>query len=260
MVIMADNFIEKANEIASHMSEKDMQESNERVKQRLEKAIADEEIQLKKKKMKNIFNYSLFSEPVRSLVLLQDYQAPTVSSEQAGKYYTQFRNDAQRFVQSIVDGKPTANLMFVGRPGTGKTYLSLAIMGELFKNNQSVLFLNTSKLKELAYRFKDEQARKKLARIRRNAQECDLLILDDLGTETSNKANIKTEASETMQQLIYDFADSRTHKPILITTNLTKDDFEEIYNLKIISRLVPKNVDNVFNFNALEDLRNRGGF
>lgn len=67
----------------------------------------------------------------------------------------------------------------------------------------------------------------------------DLLVLDDLGSESSFKRENR-EAGEYIQNVIFGVLNARQHT--IITTNLNNEQLEEIYNPKITSRIY-KGVD-----------------
>ena len=61
--------------------------------------------------------------------------------------------------------------------------------------------------------------------------DCDLLIIDDLGTEVSN--------AFTTSQLFACLNDRLMHKrSTIISTNLSLDDLQDIYSERIFSRLI----------------------
>lgn len=127
----------------------------------------------------------------------------------------------------------SANLLLIGAPGLGKTFLSACIArvvsdkghsvvydtaGSVFSNYEDVQFSKAENMSETR-----DVIRKYLS--------CELLILDDLGTET-------TAAFVTMGAL-YDIVNTRliTNKKTIINTNLTLDDMRERYSEQIMSRL-----------------------
>lgn len=75
--------------------------------------------------------------------------------------------------------------MIYGNAGVGKTFLSNCIAGELLNRGKGVIYLT-------AYQFFDQLADYTFRRGANNAQtlpaflHCDLLIIDDLGTELNN--------------------------------------------------------------------------
>lgn len=117
------------------------------------------------------------------------------------------------------------NLILSGNTGTGKTFLARSI-GELaLRQNKSVLYLNVIEYIDSLKRFKPF------------AILCDLLILDDLGTEYSSEFS-KTELNYIIGKRIND------NKSTILTTNLMKNELEMRYLSPMISRItnVYKNV------------------
>jgi len=78
---------------------------------------------------------------------------------------------------------------------------------------------------------------------------CDLLCIDDLGTENILK-NVTVE-------YLYLILSERLNKgkPIIITTNLSLEQIEKVYDDRILSRLTHKLTGLLINFEG-EDLRN----
>ena len=60
--------------------------------------------------------------------------------------------------------------------------------------------------------------------------DCDLLIIDDLGTEYKNQFSVSH---------IYNLINSRllAHKPVIISTNLNMKELEQHYSNRLVSRL-----------------------
>lgn len=123
----------------------------------------------------------------------------------------------------------SGNLLFIGGTGLGKTHLSAAIAAAAADKGFSVAYETASHLfsKLEKHRFNpDEQSRQDVEKLGR----CDLLIIDDLGTELPG--NFVTSA-------LYTVVNDRllAGKPMVISTNLTIDEIARRYNPQIASRL-----------------------
>lgn len=121
---------------------------------------------------------------------------------------------AKRYAEVFIEKGMKEGIIFYGSSGTGKTYASACISNHLLENKKTVLAINlTSYLNKLKSDFNIENI------ILKNIAECDLLILDDLGTE---------KVSEWVYEKIFLLIDTRynTNKPIIITTNLSLSDNE----------------------------------
>ena len=121
------------------------------------------------------------------------------------------------------------NLLFSGGTGLGKTFLSACIARTVADRGYSVMYESASHLFSKLERAKfsgDEDAR-------RDAEKytaCDLLIVDDLGTEMGGQ--FTTSALYTLiNDRILD------GKATIISTNLNSDDLEKRYSTAIASRL-----------------------
>ena len=123
----------------------------------------------------------------------------------------------------------SANLLFSGDTGLGKTFLSACIARTVADNGYSVMYESAGHLFANLERAKfsgDEGARKESDKY----LACDLLIIDDLGTEMPGQ--FTTSA-------LYGLVNDRilASKPTIISTNLTVEEFEKRYNRQIASRL-----------------------
>ena len=121
------------------------------------------------------------------------------------------------------------NLLFNGGTGLGKTFLSACIAREVTEKGYSVAYDSAQHLfaKLEKNRFHpDEESALAVA----NLQECDLLILDDLGTELPG--NFVSAA-------LYTLVNDRllAGKPMIISTNLNIDEISKRYSPQIASRL-----------------------
>ena len=121
------------------------------------------------------------------------------------------------------------NLLFIGGTGLGKTYLSACIANEVTNRGFGVAYESAPNLfsKLEKNRFNpDEQSRAEVEKF----ISCDLLIIDDLGTEMPG--NFVTAA-------LYSLLNDRllAGKSMIISTNLNVDEIARRYSPQIASRL-----------------------
>lgn len=121
------------------------------------------------------------------------------------------------------------NLLFSGGTGLGKTFLSACIARTVADRGYSVCYESASHLFTKLERAKfnsDEEARKDSEKY----TVCDLLIVDDLGTEMGGQ--FTTSA-------LYGLINDRilNGKATIISTNLNTEDLEKRYSPAIASRL-----------------------
>lgn len=123
----------------------------------------------------------------------------------------------------------SGNLLFVGNTGLGKTFLSACIARTVADRGYSVSYESAphlfSKLEQAKFNPTEET--------RREAQkflDCDLLIIDDLGTEMPGQF---------VTAALYSLLNDRllAAAPTLISTNLNIDELGRRYSPQIASRL-----------------------
>jgi len=129
-------------------------------------------------------------------------------------------------------GSKSRNLLLIGSPGLGKTFLSACIARVVADNGFSVVYDMAasifSKFEDAKFRRTDdsEGLRNEVKRY----FECDLLIIDDLGTEMTTA--FTTSA-------LYEIINTRliTGKKTIVNSNLTMEELERRYSEQIMSRL-----------------------
>ena len=123
----------------------------------------------------------------------------------------------------------SGNLLFSGDTGLGKTFLSACIARTVADRGYSVVYESAGHLFGKLERAKfenDEAAREETKKY----TACDLLIIDDLGTEM---------AGQFVSAALYSLINDRllAGKPMIISTNLNSDDLSRRYSPQIASRL-----------------------
>lgn len=124
---------------------------------------------------------------------------------------------------------PQTGILMNGGTGLGKTHLSLAIGKEVIEKGYSVIYGSApnllKKLENENFRGSDDTDTAQLL------QECDLLIIDDLGAEFESKFNYSA---------IYNLLNTRmnTGRPVIVNTNLQMSEIQKRYGDRIASRLL----------------------
>ena len=154
----------------------------------------------------------------------------------------------QKYAKDFFPG--IANLLFNGGTGLGKTFLSACIADSVADKGFSVIYESAPQLfaKLEKNRFEPtEQTRADMDAI----MGCDLLIIDDLGTEMHG--NFVTAA-------LYALLNDRLleNKSMLISTNLNADEIAERYSGQIASRLLGSFKVLTFVGQDIRILKNRG--
>ena len=124
------------------------------------------------------------------------------------------------------DGRDDS-LLLSGPTGVGKTHLSLAIAGEVLSKGYSVVY---GPVQQLLHRIEREHFGRSEGNTEDILLECDLLILDDVGTEFSS--SFYTSA-------LYNIINGRlmAEKPTIISTNLSEKELKDRYGEQIASRV-----------------------
>lgn len=151
------------------------------------------------------------------------------------------------------------NTVLSGQAGAGKTMLAVCIMNYLRSKRPQAkcLFISVTELSELAfsqYRKEEYDQQARYNQAMKDIDECDLLVLDDLGTESSMTVDT-SESSNTVQKMLFRIGDLMQGKRLVITTNNNGEELTEMYNPKIISRLLTSNQEHILKFENVEDYR-----
>jgi len=146
--------------------------------------------------------------------------------------------------------KGSGNLLFVGNTGLGKTFLSACIARVAADKGFSVTYESAPHLMRALEKDRFEGNAETAQAIKR-IDGCDLLIIDDLGTELPG--NFVTAA-------LYALVNDRllAGKPMVISTNLNIDEIARRYSPQIASRLQGNFQRLTFVGEDIRVLKNRG--
>jgi DNA replication protein DnaC len=125
------------------------------------------------------------------------------------------------------------NLLLIGNTGVGKTFLANCIAKELLDRGYTVIYLTAFRLFDILEKNKfgrDEDSTYEAANQFDYILDCDLLIIDDMGTELNN--------SFTNSQL-YLILNERLlrQKSTIVSTNLSLPNINSTYGERIFSRI-----------------------
>lgn len=137
------------------------------------------------------------------------------------------------FVRSF-DNPNTKNLLFSGNTGLGKTFMSNSIAHELLKAGKTVLYQTAPVLLESVIDYKMSKQKNINDNIYQSVLTVDLLIIDDLGTESLNSMKL-SELFTILNTRILNL-NNKTTKTI-ISTNLSIKDIFNSYEERIGSRI-----------------------
>lgn len=143
-------------------------------------------------------------------------------------YSTSFPNVSSLSSQSNKD-----NIIFIGDAGLGKTFLCSCIAREVLNKGYTVVYQTAFNLLENIekYKFRNEDFSRMTIDNYNRIFSCDLLIIDDLGTEMQNSFTVSE---------IFNVINSRiiNNKKTIISTNMGFKELKNIYTDRVISRIL----------------------
>lgn len=138
--------------------------------------------------------------------------------------------EAQLFVETF--GQEFRNLFLLGETGTGKTFLANCIARELIERCFSVVYLTAFELFDLLANAQFDRG--ELSELSRQSYpyifECELLILDDLGTELNNSF-VSSQLFLCINERLL------KQKPTIISSNLSLETLRDAYSERTFSRI-----------------------
>ena len=158
--------------------------------------------------------------------------APLAGGESARQNMSLVYDACRKFAEKFP--QVSSNLLFHGGPGLGKTYLSACIARVVADKGYSVCYDSASAALDAFERQKfsrDAEEAEKAGRRVRQMLSCDLMILDDLGTEM-----LTPYSSSALYTLINTRLTNGLR--IIISTNYSPEELRAHYSPQIFSRLV----------------------
>jgi DNA replication protein DnaC len=154
----------------------------------------------------------------------------------------------KKFSNDFPNYKEKSFLIF-SHGGTGKSLMTSATCNLIIeKHNKSCVFIKTTKLVKQIQETKSKDSTLKESTVLNNLKKCDLLVLDDLGTES---------LTEKTEEIIFNVLDDRYNdsKATIITSNLTLGELKTRYHTRIFSRILEMTHDRRINLNNEKDFR-----
>ncbi|MCR5278632.1 MAG: ATP-binding protein [Lachnospiraceae bacterium] len=125
------------------------------------------------------------------------------------------------------------NILFYGTVGTGKSFLSGCVAKEMLDRGYSVIYYSAASLFELEadYTFNHSNYKEELYNPTDYIYNCDVLIIDDLGTELVNSF---------VASKLFSCINERNlrGKSTIISTNLTLEQLRDTYSERVFSRIL----------------------
>lgn len=138
-------------------------------------------------------------------------------------------NVSKNFVAGFA--KHYQNLFFYGTVGTGKSFLSGCIAGELLSQGYSVIYFSANGLfEQLANYSFNTKLKESLYNFYKDLYNCDLVIIDDLGTEVTNSF---------VTSQLFGLINERhlRQRATIISTNLGLEELRDRYSDRVFSRI-----------------------
>lgn len=168
---------------------------------------------------------------IKSLLMTENFRSLSYdyyAGEDLEKF-TKAVQICQNFVKCF--NKDYRNLFFYGTVGTGKSFLSCCIAKELIDRGNLVIYFSASQLFDILSKSTfDRDSPEAASGISNDVCDCDLLIIDDLGTELTNSF---------VSSQLFSCLNNRhlRKKATIITTNLSLGELRDRYSDRIFSRI-----------------------
>lgn len=151
------------------------------------------------------------------------------------------RKNAEKIKKNVMDyiwhfdSHPGDSFLFYGNPGTGKTFFLSAIAKEMIDHGHTVLYLSAYDLCDTfsKRRFIDrcsEAEAQQILSLCEMIDNCDLLLIDDLGTEFATQMSVADLVHCINERMV-------NSKSVIISTNLKPSQLVKNYTDRFASRV-----------------------
>lgn len=165
-----------------------------------------------------------------SLEYFDNTQVEPKSGKTAYEYMRQTVDFCWDYIERF--GEEKGNILFTGKAGRGKTFLSSCIAKELMDRRFSVVYLSAVDMFDFLSKYKfDYDPSEEVQEMNQYILDCDLLIIDDLGTEMVTQFTVSALYSVINDRMM-------AHKPVILSTNLSPEELRTRYSAQIASRIL----------------------
>lgn len=171
-----------------------------------------------------------------------DYFTDTVDEKKYGikksprRWIIGIKENCQSFIDNF-NRPEMKNLLFSGATGVGKTFMAECIAIELMNRGYSVLYQTAPALFNTIYEYRYKYGRDDVYEnsVYKSILDTDLLIIDDLGTESPSA----TRYAELLNIIDTRYAnDKRKPCKTIISTNIDLKKLFEYYDERVVSRII----------------------
>lgn len=154
------------------------------------------------------------------------------------RYDLQIGEDERRFEKAVskarsfveeIENAPQ-NICFSGPVGTGKSFLSKCILGEMLKKGYSCIYFSAPTLFSTIGDYKFHKSASQTVNPTELLYSCDLLVIDDLGTELTNSFCVSELLTLLNER-------EKARKSMVISTNLSLEELNNTYSDRVFSRM-----------------------
>ena len=161
-----------------------------------------------------------------------DFYPSSLYDKTTGRSARAMMEDTLRICHRFIDtfGKEFQNLFFYGSVGVGKTFLSTCIAREIMEREYSVVYFSAPQLFNTLAQTKFDKSDVDSRNMAEYIYNCDLLIIDDLGSEYTNAFITAQFFTCVNERLIH-------RKSTIISTNLSLESIADLYTERSFSRI-----------------------
>ena len=161
-----------------------------------------------------------------------DFYPSALYDKTTGRSARAMMEDTLKICRRFIDtfGEEFQNLFFYGSVGVGKTFLSTCIAREIMEKEFSVIYFSAPQLFNTLAQTKFDKNDIDSKNMSDYIFNCDLLIIDDLGSEYTNAFITAQFFTCINERLIH-------RKSTIISTNLSLESIADLYTERSFSRI-----------------------